>query len=242
MTSFTGFDEAVVVDVETTGLDPKKDRIISVAMVRARFGNLQENPNGLKGETMDTVVNPECRIPKEASRVHGITDRDVADKGSFPEVAQQLRDFIGTRPIIAHNASFDKSFLNAEFKRAGVKTLARNKSFCTMRRFQDFNHGRRRGSKLDDVVKVMEVEGRRSSKHDAVEDARMAFQVAGLFYMMDNQIRISGGKPSYPSRASQLNDDNTSKRQHHHDSGLSKGDWMFAIIVFALLAWWWLFY
>ena len=82
MTTFVGFDEAVVVDVETTGLDPGKDRVISVAMVRAHFAELKSNPNGLQGETMDVVVNPQCRIPPESSRKHGITDRDVADKGS----------------------------------------------------------------------------------------------------------------------------------------------------------------
>ena len=157
MNGFSGFDEAAVVDVETTGLDPSSDRIISVAVVRARFADLRENPDGLHGTTMDVVVNPQCRIPRDASRVHGFTDSDVADKGPFSDVAQQFRDFIGDLPVIGHNVSFDKRFLSSEFKRAGVKTLARNKSFCTMRRFQDFNHGRQRGSNLDNVVNPTKV-------------------------------------------------------------------------------------
>lgn len=227
---FSGFDEAVVVDVETTGRDPKSDRIISVAMVRARFGALKENLNGLEGETMDAVVNPQCRIPKESSRVHGITDKDVADKGSFFDVAQQLRDFIGDRPVIAHNVSFDKNFLNAEFKRSGVRTLARNKSFCTMRRFQDFNYGRRRGSNLDDVAEVMGVEGRKSNKHDAVEDVRMTWHVAALFYMMDNGVRIPGGKPT-PSPRSRV-------AFYNHDSRFGKEATVLAIVVIVLLVWW----
>ena len=116
-TVFSGFDEAVVVDVETTGLDPTSDRIVSVAMVRARFSDLRQDPNGLHGDTIDAIVNPQCRIPQQASRIHGIRDKDVKHKGRFSEIAQQLRNFIGDRPIIAHNASFDKNFLNAEFKR-----------------------------------------------------------------------------------------------------------------------------
>ncbi len=75
VTIFRGFDEAVVVDVETTGLDPETDRIVAVAMGRVHFEALQDNPQGLHGETMDVIVNPQCRIPVKASRVHGITDR-----------------------------------------------------------------------------------------------------------------------------------------------------------------------
>ena len=186
---------------------------------------------------MDAVVNPQCRIPKESSRVHGITNKDVADKESFSDIAQEMRGFIGDLPIIAHNVSFDKSFLNAEFKRAGVKTLARNKSYCTMRRFQEFNHGRRRGSSLDDVVEVLGVEGRRQKAHDAIEDAKLAWQVAGLFYMMDNRIDIPGGKPVPPSRSSKFDEDSRSRHRNGEPKS-NVGTIVGAIIVVALLAWW----
>ncbi len=237
MTMLTGFDEAVVVDVETTGLDPKTDRIVSVALIHANFGILRENPGGLDGRTMDAVVNPQCRIPKESSRVHGITNKDVADKESFSDIAQEMRDFIGDRPIIAHNVSFDKSFLNAEFKRAGVKTLARNKSYCTMRRFREFNDGRRRGSNLDDVVETMGLEPRRGKIHDVIEDTKLAWQVAGLFYMMDNKIEIPGGKPVPPSRSSKFDEDSGPRRQSG-ESKSSLGTIVGVIIVAVLLAWW----
>lgn len=191
---FKGIDEAVVVDIETTGLNPKEDRIISVAMVRARFSRLKQSSDGLHGDTMDAIVNPQCRIPFSASRIHGIMNKHVEDKGPFSEVAQQLRDFIGDRPIIAHNASFDKSFLNAEFKRAGVKTLARNRSYCTMRRFQDFNHGLRRGSNLDNVADVMGVTARSSTRHDATEDVRIVCAVAGLIFLCSTSESTKGIK------------------------------------------------
>ena len=238
MNGFSGFDEAAVVDVETTGLDPSSDRIISVAVVRARFADLRENPDGLHGTTMDVVVNPQCRIPRDASRVHGFTDSDVADKGPFSDVAQQFRDFIGDLPVIGHNVSFDKRFLSSEFKRAGVKTLARNKSFCTMRRFQDFNHGRQRGSNLDNVVEVLGVKGRKSSKHDALEDAQMTFHVAGLFYMMDNRIRIPGGKPTPPSRTQRPNSDWTNGKQDHDSPASGIGAIVTVVVVVAILIWW----
>ena len=235
---FSGFDEAVVVDVETTGLDPTSDRIVSVAMVRTRFSDLRQDPDGLHSDTIDAIVNPQCRIPTQASRIHGIRDKDVKHKGRFSEIAQQLRNFIGDRPIIAHNASFDKNFLNAEFKRAGVKTLSRNKSFCTMRRFQEFNHGFRRGSNLENVAIVMGVKGRKSSKHEATEDVRMVWEVAGLFYMMDNRIKIPGGKPSPPPRNKQVNQRRVYTRQKQDDANVGCGVIASAIIVIALLFWW----
>ncbi len=196
MTAFTGFDEAVVVDVETTGLDPNRDRIVSVAMIHMRFGDLKKNSR-LHGDTMDVMVNPQCRIPKAASRVHGITNSDVADLGPFSDVAQQLRDFIGNLPVISHNAAFDKSFLNSEFRRAGVKSLSRNKSYCTMQRYRTLNHGYWKGSKLDDVAKAMRVKGRKNRTHDATEDAYIVGEISIRFYMLDNQINVSGKKPGH---------------------------------------------
>ncbi len=237
MAQFTGFDEAIVVDVETTGLDPSTDRIVSVGLLRVKFGNLRENRNSLDGRTMDAVINPQCPIPWEASRIHGITNKDVANRSPFSDIAQELRDFIGDRPIIAHNASFDKSFLNAEFKRAGVKTLARNRSYCTMRRFQDFNNGRRKGSNLNDVVAVMGVERRKGDVHDASEDAKLAWKIAEVFYRMDNGIDVPGGDPVSPWRNEDCDEDSGSRRRNS-ESQSCLGTIVGAIFVAVLLAWW----
>lgn len=236
MALIKGFNDAVVVDVETTGLDPQSDRIVSVALIRSSFESLRANPNGLHGETMDALVNPQRRIPKQASRIHGITDENVSDKGPFSDVAQELRDFIGDLPIIAHNVSFDKGFLNAEFKRAGVKTLARNRSYCTMRRYREFNHGTRKGSSLDDVVEAMGVCRRQGNIHEAVEDANLAWQVAAMFYMMDNQISTPSGTLG-PSRTGN-HDAGGASRFLQRKSGSGAGPIVGAAIVVGLFAWW----
>ena len=186
MRYFAGFDEAVVVDVETTGLDPETDRIVSVSMLRADFSALQHHPNRLEGDTLDALFNPQCKIPPAATQIHGITDEDVADNGPFAESAQQLREFISARPIIAHNAAFDKTFLSAEFKRAGVKTLQRNKSYCTMLRYQQLQGGRRQDSNLDAAAQQLGVPGRRSVVHEAAEDVRITCELARGFYLADN--------------------------------------------------------
>ncbi len=182
---FIGFDEAVVVDVETTGLDPKTDRIVTVALIRADFSSLKNGPDSLDADTVDVMVDPQRRIPKAATRVHGITHHDVAGKGTFRNEAGRLRDFIGDRPVIGHNVSFDRSFLSAEFDRAGFATLAQNRSLCTMLRFQDYRRGIRKGSRLDDAIAAFGLGNRRGGKHNASEDAQLAFRLAGHFYLMD---------------------------------------------------------
>ncbi|MCY4388207.1 MAG: 3'-5' exonuclease [Desulfurellaceae bacterium] len=187
---FDDLDEAVVVDVETTGLSPETDRIISVSLLRVCFATLdrQTNSHRLEGDTLDTTVNPQRPIPADATRVHGVTNADVADAGPFAEAAQQIRDFIGTRPIVAHNAAFDKAFLSAEFKRAGVKTLHRNRSYCTMQRYQAMQDGRRKGSTLEEVAHYFGIPGRRSAVHQASEDVQITCAIAGMFYLIDQEL------------------------------------------------------
>ena len=98
MALIKGFDDAVVVDVETTGLDPQSDRIVSVALIRSSFDVLKGDLNGLHGETMDALVNPQRRIPKQASRIHGISDEDVSDKSPFSDVARNCGTSLQTSP------------------------------------------------------------------------------------------------------------------------------------------------
>ena len=114
--SFRNLDEAVIVDVETTGLDPKTARIVSVAALRVKFSEIASNGSRMHSETMYLLVNPQCRIPRDATRVHGLKDRHVRDSQPFEAIAEELREFIGRNPVIAHNVRFDKQMLNAEFR------------------------------------------------------------------------------------------------------------------------------
>ncbi len=118
--TFEELEEAVVLDVETTGLDPKKDRIVALAMMKIDFTALTEK-GYYEQDMFYEKFNPGVRIPIEASRIHGIRNRDVSGASSFSERAQEIRDFVGDLPLVAHNASFDKAFLSEEFKRAGVR-------------------------------------------------------------------------------------------------------------------------
>lgn len=196
---FRGFDQAVVFDVETTGFSSQNDRIISICLAKADFGVLKSSSDyDLELEIINEVFDPGRKIPTQVSRIHGISDRDVAGKPDFGKIAGKIRDFIGSCPLIAHNVSFDRQFLDAEFQRAGLDWPGRNRLYCTMQRYRQFNGGKWSGSKLEDVTRVFGLPLRATQVHHAEEDTMMAFRIARIFYMMDNNIPIPGGTPKPP--------------------------------------------
>lgn len=99
-----------IIDVETTGLSPKKDRVLELAVVRVDQG-------GNVVDEWSTRFDPEG--PVGASHIHGITQADVANAPLFRDVAASVVPYIAGLPIAAHNARFDLAFLRAEFRRAG---------------------------------------------------------------------------------------------------------------------------
>ncbi|MCX5494844.1 DNA polymerase III subunit epsilon [Kaistia dalseonensis] len=108
----------IVFDTETTGLDPLKgDRLVEIGCV--------ELVNHLPtGQTYHVYINPERSMPAEAFRVHGLSDEFLADKPVFSAVVDEFEAFIGDAMLIAHNATFDINFINAEFARLGKPPVA----------------------------------------------------------------------------------------------------------------------
>lgn len=190
MLKFTGFDEAVVINVKSTGFSPARDRIVSVSLIRWDFSKLRSNPTVSTCEAYDLSVNPMRRIHRKATRLHGITNDDVANEPAFELEALDVRNFIGNLPIIAHNAKLDLRFLNAEFERVNVETLHLNQIFCTMRRFREQFSGMGNVA-LEVVAGLLGIEGRKSGKLATAEDARIAFEIARAFFVLDNNIPVS---------------------------------------------------
>ena len=100
-------------DLETTGTDILRDRIVEISMIKVM-------PDG--SDVQRTVrVNPGCPIPAEATAIHHITDEDVADKPSFREIAQMLADSFAGCDLAGFNSNrFDIPLLAEEFARAGI--------------------------------------------------------------------------------------------------------------------------
>lgn len=100
----------VVLDVETTGLSPRWDRVVELAVVHV-------GPRGVATTEWTTRVNPDG--PVGATHIHGITDADVAHAPRFAELVPQLTAHLSGQAVVAHNAAFDLAFLRAEYQRAG---------------------------------------------------------------------------------------------------------------------------
>ncbi len=101
-------------DIESTGLNVIRDRIIQIGMVKY-FAS------GKPTEEMVLLINPGIPISKEAERVHGITAKDLANKPSFQQVAQKIYDFIGDADLAGYNSNrFDVPILMEEFDRVGI--------------------------------------------------------------------------------------------------------------------------
>jgi DNA polymerase III subunit epsilon len=108
----------VVLDTETTGLDPDAGhRIVEVAGL--------ELVNHLPtGRTFHSYVNPQRDVPEEAFRVHGLSAEFLREYPVFAEVVDPLLEFLQDSPLVIHNAAFDVRFLDAELLRHGRETLA----------------------------------------------------------------------------------------------------------------------
>ncbi|MGE0789182.1 MAG: exonuclease domain-containing protein [Sandaracinaceae bacterium] len=104
----------VVIDFETTGLDPAVDRVLEMGVVCFEEGRMVASQNWL--------IHPTVPVPEQASAVHGITDEMLQGKPRFEEVFEEIRPYLEGRLPVAYNAGFDKKFLLAELERMGETT------------------------------------------------------------------------------------------------------------------------
>ena len=112
----------VFFDLETTGVDTSKDRIVEISMIKVM-------PDGSK-DVKTRRVNPEMPIPAEATAVHGITDEDVKNEPTFAQIAKSLAQFIEGCDFGGFNSNrFDLPMLVEEFLRAGVDVDFKKRKF-----------------------------------------------------------------------------------------------------------------
>lgn len=107
----------IVLDTETTGLDPKSGhRIVEIGCVEL----INHVPTG---EVYHQYINPERDMPAEAERVHGLSETFLKDHPLFAEISDAFVTFVGDATLVIHNASFDMGFINAELDRVGVEAI-----------------------------------------------------------------------------------------------------------------------
>ncbi|SVB72003.1 uncharacterized protein METZ01_LOCUS224857, partial [marine metagenome] len=100
-----GLSEYIAFDFETTGLNPDKDRIIEIAAIKFVDGNPVDR--------FTTLLNPERTIDPFITDITGISDKMVRDKPIESDIIDEFIEFLTDLPLVAHNISFDKSFLDA---------------------------------------------------------------------------------------------------------------------------------
>ena len=163
MISATSF---VVVDLETTGLQPGLDRIIEIGAVKVVNGEIVDE--------WDATVNPGIYIPAESTQIHGITTEMVKDSRAFEELAQEYVDFLGEDSVfVAHNVDFDRDFMNIHLSRAGLKTMP-NPYLCTLKLAKQVHPNLTRYG-LGSLVEVFGIE--LPQAHRALHDARATAQL-----------------------------------------------------------------
>lgn len=102
----------VAFDIETTGLNPKRDRLTEIGAVILE--------NGQVTKKFQTFVNPGCPVPQEITKLTGITDEMVQDAPSQEQAIRAFLDFAGNHPLAAHNADFDMGFIKDGCERYGI--------------------------------------------------------------------------------------------------------------------------
>jgi DNA polymerase-3 subunit epsilon len=157
----------VVLDTETTGLDPKNgDRIIEIGCVEILSRRVSDNH-------FHTYVNPERAIEEGAARVHGITREALFAKPSFVQVAKGFLDYIHGAELIIHNADFDVAFLDMELARAELGRLSDHVARITdtLVFARELHPGKR--NSLDALCERYFVSNSHRTLHGALLDARL---------------------------------------------------------------------
>ena len=159
----------VVLDTETTGLDPLSGhRIVEIGCV--------ELVNHVaSGRTYHQYINPERDMPAEAFRVHGLSEEFLSGHPVFADVAEAFVDFVGTAPLVIHNASFDMGFINAELARLKRPSIPMAQAVDTVSMARKKFPGA--GASLDALCKRFQIDNTHRDLHGALLDARLLAEV-----------------------------------------------------------------
>ena len=167
----------IILDTETTGLDPDAGhRIVEIGCLEL----LHRLPSGRQ---FQKYLNPERDMPEEAQAVHGLTAAFLAGQPKFSEIVEEFLEFIGTAPLVIHNAQFDLKFLNAELARLGKPAIEPARAVDTValarRRFPGAQ------ASLDALCRRFEIDNSARSVHGALLDCQL---------LADVYLELSGGR------------------------------------------------
>lgn len=159
----------IVLDTETTGFDPAAGhRVVEI-------GCLELENHVATGNEYHVYLNPERDMPAEAEAVHGLSIEFLSDKALFADIAEEFVAFLGESVLIAHNAAFDLSFINAELKRAGHPVIPAERTIDTVKLARRKFPGAQ--ASLDALCKRFQIDTSAREKHGALLDAQLLSHV-----------------------------------------------------------------
>ncbi|MBC6406255.1 MAG: DNA polymerase III subunit epsilon [Rhodospirillales bacterium] len=182
----------IVLDTETTGLDPAVGhRIVEVAGLEM----INHLPTG---KSFHRYINPQRDMPEGAERIHGLSESFLADKPVFAEIAQDLTTFLGDATLIIHNAAFDMAFFNAEFSLLGLPILpperARDTVEMARKRFPSAQ------ASLDALCRRFGIDNSARTYHGALLDCELLAEVyLQLIGGRQPQLTLAGARKQEPS-------------------------------------------
>jgi DNA polymerase III subunit epsilon len=180
----------IIFDTETTGLDNRLDRIIEI-------GGIELFNHFPTGRTFHMYVNPVGqKVHPDALAIHGITDEFLLDKPSFADIAEAMLEFFGDAKWIAHNATFDMGFINAELARINMPPILPDLVIDTL------SLARRKNpmgpNSLDALCRRYGIDNAHRTKHGALLDSEL---LAEVYIEMIGGRQTALGLSSSPSGA-----------------------------------------
>lgn len=167
----------IIFDTETTGFDPASgDRLVEIGCIEL----INRVPSG---RTFHAYYNPQRAMPAAAEAVHGLSSIFLSDKGLFADGVEELLEFLGDCPLVAHNARFDFGFLNHELTLCGRTLVSMERMIDTVAIARTLHPGAKHS--LDALCTRYGIDRSHRIKHGALLDAELLAQL---------YIELTGGR------------------------------------------------
>lgn len=169
----------IILDTETTGLDPiAGHRIVEI-------GALEMVDKVLTGKYFHVYINPQRNMPDEAYNVHGLSNEFLREKDVFEKIADGFMEFIKDGTLVIHNAPFDIKFLNYELSLLKMRSLVLSDVIDTLTMARKAFPGAR--ANLDALCKRFKIDNSNRKFHGALKDASLLAEI---------YVQLTGGRQS----------------------------------------------
>ena len=196
----------IVLDTETTGLDPQDGhRIVEI-------GAVELHNHVPTGNVYHQYINPLITMPDQAFAIHGLSDEFLSDKPKFSEIAKEFLDFIGSAKLVIHNAAFDIKFINAELKRIDKEEITFDRATDTLAIARKKFPGS--PASLDSLCRRFKIDNSARVLHGALLDSQILAEV---------YLELVGGKqPDFALNIANVSNENNNSIFHEKRARVRK--------------------